>query len=221
MGVVLLPYASISKENCLKVIKLYCDVVFWILKKAFNIQILVKGVAPDNSASIVCSKHQSFLDVLILLRVLPEPKFIMKSELSWIPILSTYAKKIGCVNVKRNDRTRSWHALKEAIRKEAQNQSGQLVIYPEGTRTIPGQEVEYKKGVLVLFSNLNRPMYLVSTNAGVAWSKTGKFKDNANASINFIEKINFSKKGGYNLDHIKKKIETDSLRLFNIESARG
>ena len=128
MGVVLLPYASISKENCLKVIKLYCDVVFWILKKMFNIQILVKGVVPDNSASIVCSKHQSFLDVLILLKVLPEPKFIMKSELSWVPILSTYARKIGCVNVKRNDRARSWHALKEAIRKEAQNQSGQLVI---------------------------------------------------------------------------------------------
>ena len=81
--------------------------------------------------------------------------------------------------------------------------------------------IEYKKGVLVLFSYLNRPLYLVSTNAGFAWSKTGKFKDNANASINFIEKINYSKKGRYNLDHIKKKIETDSMRLFNKESARG
>ena len=181
----------------------------------------MKGHVPDNSPSIVCSKHQSFLDVLILLKALPEPKFIMKSELSWVPVLSTYARKIGCVNVKRNDKARSWHALKQAIREEAQNQSGQLVIYPEGTITIPGQEVEYKKGVLVLFSNLNRPMYLVSTNAGVAWSKTGKFKDNANASINFIEKINFSKKGGFNLYHIKKKIESDSLILFNIESARG
>ena len=144
----------------------------------------------------------------------------MKSELSWVPILSTYARKIGCVNVKRNDKTRSWHALKEAIRKEAQNQSGQLVIYPEGTRTIPGQEVEYKKGVLVLFSSLKRPLYLVSTNAGVAWSKTGKFKHNANASINFIEKINYSKKEGHNLDYIKKKIERDSLKLYNEEVAR-
>ena len=221
MGVVLLPYASISKEKCLKVIKLYCEVVFWILKKIFNITVFVKGVVPDNSASIVCSKHQSFLDVLILLKALPEPKFIMKSELSWVPILSTYARKIGCINVKRNDKTKSWHALKEAIREEAQNQSGQLVIYPEGTRTIPGQEVEYKKGVLVLFSSLNRPLYLVSTNAGVAWSKTGKFKYNANASINFIEKINYSKKAGHNMDYIKKNIETDSLRLFNEESARG
>ena len=220
MGVVLLPYASISKENCLKVIKLYCDVVFWILKKMFNIQILVKGVVPDNSASIVCSKHQSFLDVLMLLKVLPEPKFIMKSELSWVPILSTYARKIGCVNVKRNDRARSWHALKEAIRKEAQNQSGQLVIYPEGTRTIPGQEVEYKKGVLVLFSNLNRPLYLVSTNAGIAWSKSGKFKENSNASINFIEKLNYSKKRDHNLNYIKSKIEEDSQKLYNEEVAR-
>ena len=221
MGVFLLPYASTSKENALKVIKLYCRVVFWILKKVYNIEILVRGIVPDNNASIVCSKHQSFLDVLILLNVLPEPKFIMKSELSWVPILSTYARKIGCVNVKRSDKTRSWHALKQAIREEAQNQSGQLVIYPEGTRTIPGQEVEYKKGVLVLFSNLNRPLYLVSTNAGLAWSKTGKFKDNTIASINFLEKINYSKEGRYNLDHIKREIETDSLRLFNKESARG
>ena len=221
MGIFLLPYASTSKEHCLRVIKLYCRVVFWILKKVYNIEILVRGIVPDNNASIVCSKHQSFLDVLILLNVLPEPKFIMKSELSWVPILSTYARKIGCVNVKRSDKTRSWHALKQAITKEALNKSGQLVIYPEGTRTIPGQEVEYKKGVLVLFSNLNRPLYLVSTNAGLAWSKTGKFKDNAIASINFLEKINYSKKGRYNLDHIKKEIETDSLRLFNKESARG
>ena len=215
MGVLLLPYASRSKEKCLRVIRLYCDVVFWILKKFYNIKILVKGHVPDNSASIVCSKHQSFLDVLILLKALPEPKFIMKSELSWIPVLSTYARKIGCVNIKRNDKLRSWHALKQAINKEAENQSGQLVIYPEGTRTKPGQEVKYKKGVLVLFSSLKRPLYLVSTNAGVAWSKNGRFKDNATAIINFIEKINYSKKEGLNLDYIKKNIEKDSLKLFN------
>ena len=145
----------------------------------------------------------------------------MKSELSWVPILSTYARKIGCVNVKRNDKTRSRHALKEAITKEAKSQSGQLVIYPEGTRTIPGQEVEYKKGVLLLFSSLNRPLYLVSTNAGLAWSKTGKFKDNANASINFLKKMKFAKKEDHNLSYIKDKIEKDSQKLYNEEVTRG
>ena len=219
MGILLLPYASRSKEKCLRVIRLYCDVVFWILKTFYNIKILVRGQVPDNSASIVCSKHQSFLDVLILLKALPEPKFIMKSELSWIPVLATYARKIGCFNVKRNDKARSWHALKEAINKEAENQSGQLVIYPEGTRTKPGQEVKYKKGVLVLFSNLKRPLYLVSTNAGVAWSKNGRFKDNATAIINFVEKINYSKKKGLNLDYIKENIERDSLKLYNEEAS--
>ena len=145
----------------------------------------------------------------------------MKSELSWIPILSTYARKIGCVNVKRNDRSRSWHALKQAITNEARNQSGQLVIYPEGTRTIPGQKVEYKKGVLVLFSSLNRPLYLVSTNAGVAWSKNGEFKENSNASINFIEKIDYSKKGEQFLNYIKTKIDEDSQKLYEEEVVRG
>ena len=60
MGIFLLPYASTSKENCLRVIKLYCRVVFWILKKFYNIEILVKGSVPDNNASIVCSKHSRF-----------------------------------------------------------------------------------------------------------------------------------------------------------------
>ena len=219
MGILLLPYASRSKEKCLRVIRLYCDVVFWILKTFYNIKILVRGQVPDNSASIVCSKHQSFLDVLILLKALPEPKFIMKSELSWIPVLATYARKIGCFNVKRNDKARSWHALKEAINKEAENQSGQLVIYPEGTRTKPGKEVTYKKGVLVLFSGLKRPLYLVSTNAGVAWSKDGRFKNNATAIINFVEKINYSKKEGLNLEYIKENIERDSLKLYNEEAS--
>tara|TARA_B100000902_G_scaffold139885_1_gene137936 strand:+ start:74 stop:799 length:726 start_codon:yes stop_codon:yes gene_type:complete len=221
MGILLWPYAGTSKKNCLKVIKLYCDLVFWILKKVFNIKILVKGVLPDNSASIVCSKHQSFLDVLILLKVLPEPKFIMKSELSWVPVLSTYARKIGCVNVKRNDKTKSRYALKDAISKEAKNQSGQLVIYPEGTRTIPGQEVEYKRGVLILFSSLNRPLYLVSTNAGVAWSKTGKFKENSIASLNFLEKIYYSKKSAKNLNYMRNKIEKDSQKLYKEEFVKG
>ena len=221
MGLLLWPYASTSKKNCLKVIKLYCALVFWILKKAFNIRILVKGVLPDNSASIVCSKHQSFLDVLILLKILPEPKFIMKSELSWVPVLSTYARKIGCVNVKRDDKTKSRYALKDAIRKEAKNQAGQLVIYPEGTRTIPGQEVEYKKGVLILFSSLNRPLYLVSTNAGVAWSKTGTFKENSIASINFLEKIYYSKKSAKNLSYMRNKIEKDSQKLYKEEFVKG
>ena len=73
----------------------------------------------------------------------------------------------------------------------------------------------------VLFSNLNRPMYLVSTNAGVAWSKSGKFKENSNASINFLEKINYSKKVNYKLSYIKNKIEKDSKNLYNEEVAKG
>ena len=37
----------------------------------------------------------------------------------------------------------------------------------------------------------------------------------------FPPKHKLSKKGDYNLNLIKKKIETDSLRLFNKESSRG
>ena len=74
---------------------------------------------------------------------------------------------------------------------------------------------------MVLFSSLNRPLYLVSTNAGIAWSKSGEFKENSNASINFIEKINYSKKGKHLLYYIKTKIDEDSQKLYEEEVVRG
>ena len=40
MGILLLPYASRSKEKCLKVIRLYCDVVFWIQRNSLILKFL-------------------------------------------------------------------------------------------------------------------------------------------------------------------------------------
>ena len=71
-----------------------------------------------------------------------------------------------------------------------------------------------------MYSSLKRPLYLVSTNAGVAWSKNSKFKDNAIAVINFIEKIDYSKKESLSLEYIKENIERESLTLYDEEAAR-
>ena len=108
----------------------------------------------------------------------------------------------------------------ETIKKEQQETNGQLVIYPEGTRTLPGKKVEYKKGIEILFARLKRPLYLVSTNSGLIWPQKDKFKFNGTASMHFIKKIKYKPKPSDIILTIKKTIEKDSLRLYDLEKSR-
>jgi 1-acyl-sn-glycerol-3-phosphate acyltransferase len=216
----LFPYAWYSASNAMKVIKYYCKTVFFVLRIFLNIRLDIRGVIPKNIPAIICSKHQSFLDVLILLYVLPEPRFIMKSELTKIPIFSFYAKKIGCFSVERNNKRSALSSLIETIKKEQNEASGQLIIYPEGTRTEPGKQVRYKKGIQILFSKLKRPLFLVSTNSGLIWPYKDHFKPNGVVTINFIGKINYVPKDSGLVEKIQKIIEKDSLELYLEEKSR-
>ena len=60
------------------------------------------GCPPDEV--LVASKHQSFLDIIMIVSVLPRPKFIMKKELLRAPFLGWYAQRMGCIPVDRGKR---------------------------------------------------------------------------------------------------------------------
>ena len=221
LGLIMIPYASYSRLNAIRVIKLYCRLVFLILKVFLKIKLDIRGFIPENKPAIICSKHQSFLDVLMLLYILPQPRFVMKSELNRIPIFSFYAKKIGCFSVQRDNKRDALTAIIETIKKEQQETNGQLVIYPEGTRTLPGETVEYKKGIEILFSRLKRPLFLVSTNSGLICPQRDAFKYNGIASMHFIKKIENNSKRSDFMVQIRKTIEDDLLRLYNLEKSRN
>ena len=74
--------------------------MLWLLAAICGLRVEVRGAVPTGEV-IVAAKHQSFLDILILVRALPRPKFIMKKELSWAPILGLYALRIGSTPVNR------------------------------------------------------------------------------------------------------------------------
>ena len=220
LGLIMIPYAAHSRVNAIRVIKLYCRIVFFILKVFVKIKLDIIGVIPENKPAIICSKHQSFLDVLMLLYILPEPRFVMKSELNRIPIFSFYANKIGCFSVRRDNKRDALKAVIETIKKEQRENNGQLVIYPEGTRTIPGETVNYKKGIEILFTKLKRPLFLVSTNSGLVWPQKESFKYNGIASMHFIKKIEYMPKRPEIIQTIRRTIEEDSLRLYNMEKSK-
>ena len=202
------------KYDALKVVKIFCKLSFLILKHVAKIKIEFKGDIPSGNV-IICSKHQSFLDILMLLYILPDSRFIMKKELVNMPILGYYAKLIGCIPI---DRKKKGEALKDLVISIKKIKSGQLVIYPQGTRVKPGEKKPYKVGVGVLCTKLNLECHLVATNAGVFWGRKSFYRYPGVASIHFLGKVNETRNLGKFMKEIETKIENESEKMRGFDT---
>ena len=86
LGIIGLPFSIISKKWAYKFIKLYCLSCFLILRVISNIRVECRGKIPTNNV-LICSKHMSFLDIIMLAYFLPEFSFVMKKEIVFTPII--------------------------------------------------------------------------------------------------------------------------------------
>ena len=119
---------------------------------------------------ILAPKHQSFWDAIAFFPYLRDPVYILKRELTWIPLFGWYVAKMRMIPIHRGSRSK---ALKEAVAiarlRMAENR--QLIIYPEGTRRAPGAEPAYKWGIVELYSALGVPVVPVAHVAGLYWPR--------------------------------------------------
>jgi 1-acyl-sn-glycerol-3-phosphate acyltransferase len=51
-----------------------------------------------------------------------------------------------------------------------------LVIFPEGTRAMPGQGVRLRRGLLFIAERTRRPIQPAGTDAGLYWPKRGRMR---------------------------------------------
>ena len=98
MGIAFAPAAIWSQDGAYWACKTYCRWVLWLLRVICGLRTEVRGSVPEGNV-IVCAKHQSFLDILLLMHALPRMKAIMKKELKWAPIFGFYATRVGSTPV--------------------------------------------------------------------------------------------------------------------------
>ena len=173
MGIGCAPMALWSVDGAYAAMKGYCRAVFWLLRVICGLRVEIRGTAPEGEV-IVCGKHQSFLDIMMLVHALPRPKFIMKKELRWAPVLGLYALRIGSTPVDRGARSKAMSAMVAHVKRG--REAGQLVIYPQGTRVAPGAWLPYKIGAGVLYERLGVPCVPAATNAGVFWGRRSPYR---------------------------------------------
>jgi 1-acyl-sn-glycerol-3-phosphate acyltransferase len=164
-------YFLVSRDKAWFVPKFWARSNHWLMEKIVGTKYEIDGL--DNirhEACIIAPKHQSFWDAYAFVPFVPDPIYILKRELMWIPLFGWYVGKMKMIPVHRGSRS---VALKSIIKgaQPAIAQKRQIMIYPEGTRRAPGDEPNYKFGIAHLYSELNLPVVPIAHVAGLYWPR--------------------------------------------------
>ena len=164
-------------------------------------------------AALVAAKHQGMLDVVALLAVLPDACFVLKKELMPLPFFGWFAWKTRMIAVDRSGHAK---ALKDMARQARARlaENRQIVIFPEGTRTPPGQPGDYKPGVAAIYRDLEGPCWPVATNSGVCWPAHGFRRTPGVVVFEFLPPIPAGLKRAEFMARLEADIEAASTRLL-------
>ncbi|HEY0275957.1 MAG TPA: lysophospholipid acyltransferase family protein [Paenirhodobacter sp.] len=188
MAVCLFPLALIGGRGfAVGVCRAFCHWVRFSAWLIVGLRTEVRGPVPRGDV-LIASKHQSFLDILLLYSALPRGKFIMKKELVWTPFVGWYAWLIGCIPVDRGKRGKAIKAMLAAVR-DPRFAGGQLIIFPQGTRVAPGDKAEYKVGAAALYHAMKQPCAPVATNVGLFWGRHSLLRKPGVAVLEFLPEI--------------------------------
>jgi 1-acyl-sn-glycerol-3-phosphate acyltransferase len=169
--------------------RFWTNSVYFLLSKICNLTHNIEGkeLLPEGPV-IIAAKHQSAWDTLIFPLELECPTIILKRELFWLPFFGWYAKKYGAIGIKRNGGASTIRKLIRDARGPVLN-GRSIVIFPEGTRTAPGQKGFYHSGVAALYKDLKIPVVPVALNSGLFWPRRKLIRRSGIITLRFLTPI--------------------------------
>ena len=170
-----------------------------------NTKIEVKGRENiiKNEKFFIAASHQSMFETFYLQTIFNSPIFILKKELTYIPIFGWYLKKIGSVSIKRNKVTKDNLDFFGNISKKLKNTERPLIIFPQGTRVLPDERPPFKKGASRIYEELKIACQPVAINSGYVWPKKGIKNKKKTITISILKPIY----SGISRDEFLKKLE--------------
>jgi 1-acyl-sn-glycerol-3-phosphate acyltransferase len=206
------PLLLMPRKAAAVAVRFWGKFILFGLRWIAGVRVEVRGTPPRGPA-LIAAKHQGLLDICAAFAVLPDACFVMKKELLQIPYFGWYALKAGMIPVDREGHSA---ALKKLVAdtQERMREDRQVLIFPEGTRTKPGAEPDYKPGVAALYRDLGLPCVPCATNSGVHWPAKGFMRYPGVVVLEYLEPIPAGLKRGQFMAELQDKIETASNRLL-------
>jgi 1-acyl-sn-glycerol-3-phosphate acyltransferase len=110
-----------------------------------GIDLRVEGALPPGGTFVLMSNHQSHLDIACLYAALgPGMRMVAKKELFAFPFFGRAMRASGFIELDRQDRGRAIASLSGA--RAILDRGLHLWIAPEGTRSVSGELLPFKKG---------------------------------------------------------------------------
>ena len=140
----------------------------WLMRVTTGTRYEIAGIENiPQGGLMVAAKHQSFWETFALVTLFPDPVFILKRELTWIPFFGWCLTKLRMIPVDRGGKARALAHVTRRAKVELTQNGRQLLIFPEGTRRAPGAPPAYKFGVAHLYAELGVPCLPVALNSGL------------------------------------------------------
>ena len=175
------------------------------LRFFLNTKIEVKGKENiiRSEKFFIAASHQSMFETFYLQTIFNSPIFILKKELTYIPIFGWYLKKIGSVSIKRNKVSKDNLDFFGNISEKLINSERPLIIFPQGTRVLPDERPSFKKGVSRIYDELKITCQPVAINSGYVWPKRGIKNNKRTITISILKPIH----PGMSKDEFLKNLE--------------
>lgn len=217
-GLGLLPLLAISEGAAMAAIRWWARAVLFGARWIVGIRVEFRGLEHrPQGAALVAGKHMSMLDTIAPFVILERPAYVLKQSLMYLPAFGWYAWRTKMVAIRREDAAKALKGMVSACR-ERLKEGRQIVIFPEGTRSDPGDDPDYKPGVAALYRDLDVPCHLLATNSGQFWPGHGIDRKPGTVVFEFLPPIPAGLKRGELMAEMKARLETASTALITEHS---
>ena len=125
---------------------------------------------PPRGPMLIAAEHQSAFDTIVWHVVVPAPAYVVKRELMRLPLFGPLLRHGGQIGL---DRAAGAAALRGLLRdtERAVAEGRSVVIFPQGTRTAPGERVPLHPGIAAQAARTHLPVIPVATEPGRYWGR--------------------------------------------------
>lgn len=169
---------------------------------------------PKDTAVLFMSKHQSAWETLAFPLFLPTQTWVMKKELLSIPLFGWGLAMLHPIAITRASLRQSMQQIVE--QGTARLKAGiSVIIFPEGTRTPPGERHRHTVSGGLLATESGFPVIPVALNSGVYWRNKSLLRFPGTIVVSFGSVINPVGKTTKEVSRLAEEwIEAEAQKLF-------
>ncbi|MFT5888853.1 MAG: 1-acyl-sn-glycerol-3-phosphate acyltransferase [Zhongshania sp.] len=142
-------------------------IIFW-LRICCGVKTEVRGSLPPDGLYVAMAKHQSQWETFYLQWYLFPVVTVVKLELFKLPFFGWALKFINAIGIDRSNPRAAMRQILEQGINRLENQSS-VLIFPEGTRTMPGVRGRYARSGSEIAIAAGVPVIPIAHNAGGLW----------------------------------------------------